>query len=178
MPSFGIFVSWLAVHNKRSRKLLGRLDASGLIYAGDRQTYSADEKRDLVRNLRRESYWNPWCSRALSKVPGIGAIVSPELEGTFRKILGDAERGHEYQSYMMLLMQMLADGEPLPALADVLEQTVRDPTWNHGVRCATLDVLTGYHAQGASDTELSNVRSPRSRRDRSTIRRTRCWAFC
>ena len=148
VPSFAIFASWLAVHNKRSRKRLGRLDPSGLIYAGDRQTYSADEKRALVRNLRRESNWNPWCSRALSRVPGIGAIVSPELEGTFREILTDAERAPGHQSYVMLLMQMLADGEPLPALPDVLEQTVRDRTWNQGVRCATLDVLTGYHARG------------------------------
>ena len=148
VPSFMNFASWLAVHNKRSRKLLGRLYASGLIYAGDAHTYSADEKRDLVRNLRRESNWNPWCSRNVSKLPGIGAIVSPEVEGTFREILTDAKRRHEHQSYVMLLLQMLADGEPLPALADVLEQTVRDRTWNQGVRCAALDVLTGYHARG------------------------------
>ena len=148
LPSFRNFASWLAVHNKQSRKRLSQMNPSGMIYDGDRQTYSADEKRDIVRNLRRESYWNPWCSRSVSKVPGIGGIVSPELEGTFREILTDGERGHEHQSYVMLLMQMLADGEPLPALSDVLEQTVRDRTWNYGVRCAALDVLTSYHAHG------------------------------
>ena len=52
-------------------------------------------------------------------MPGIGAIVSPDLEGTFRAILTDAERAHEHQSCVMLLLQMPADGEPLPALADV-----------------------------------------------------------
>ena len=46
MPSFGNFVSWLAVHNKQSRKRLGQLNPSGLIYAGDRQTYSADEEAE------------------------------------------------------------------------------------------------------------------------------------
>ncbi len=148
VPSFRNFASWLAVHNKQSRKRLSQLNPSGLIYDGDRRTYSADEKRDIVRNLRRESSWNPWCTRSVSKVSGIGAIVSPELEETFREILTDGERGHEHQSYVMLLMQMLADGEPLPALSDVLEQTVRDRTWNQGVRCAALDVLTSYHAQG------------------------------
>ena len=50
-----IFASWLAVHNKRSRKRLSQLDTSGMIYAADRQTYSADEKRDIVLNLRQES---------------------------------------------------------------------------------------------------------------------------
>ena len=148
VPSFRNFASWLAVHNKESRKRLSQLNPSGLIYDGDRETYSADEKRDIVRNLRRESYWNPWCSRSMSKLPGIGAIVSPELEETFQQILTDGKRGREHQSYVMLLMQVLADGEPLPALTDVLEQTVRDQTWNQGVRCAALDVLTSYHARG------------------------------
>ena len=148
VPSFRNFASWLAVHNKESRRMLSQLNPSGMIYDGDRHTYSADEKRDIVRNLRRESYRNPWCSRSLSMVPGFGGIVSPELAETFRQILTDGERGPEHQSYVMLLMQMLADGEPLPALSNVLDQTVRDRTWNQGVRCAALDVLTSYHARG------------------------------
>ena len=148
LAGFRNFVSWLAVHNKPSRKRLSRFDASGLIYAGERDTYSADEKREIVRNLRREAAWNPWCSRSTRKVSGIGAIVSAELEGMFLEILSDPERDHEHQSYVMLLIQMLADGEPLPGLASVLEETVRDPSWRQGVRCAALDVLTGYAAQG------------------------------
>ena len=154
VPSFSTFSSWLAVHNKQSRRRLSQLSPPRLIYDGDRQTYSADEKRDILRNLRRESYWNPWCSRGVSKVPGIGLIVSPELEGTFREILTDLERAREYQSYVMLLMQVLADGEPLPALSDVLEQVVRDLTWNQGVRCAALDVLISYHARGRLGEEM------------------------
>ena len=152
VPSFTNFASWLAVQNKQSRKRLSQLNPSGLIYDGDRQTYSADEKRDIVLNLRRESDWNPWCTRSLSKTHGIGGIVSPELEGTFREILTDRERGREHQSYVMLLMQMLADGEPLSALSDLVEQIVRDSTWNMGVRCAALDVLTSYHAQERVDS--------------------------
>ena len=148
VPSFRNFASWLAVHNKQSRKRLSQLNPSGMIYSGDRQTYSADEKRNIVLNLRGESDWNPWCTRSLSKLPGIGGIVSPELEETFRQILVDSERGREHQSYVMLLMQMLADGEPLPALSDVLEQIVRDLTWNQGVRCSALDVLISFHASG------------------------------
>ena len=148
MPSFGNFVSWLAVHNKQSRKRLSQLNPSGLIYAGDRETYSADEKRDIVRNLRRESSWNAWCIRGIGRLAGFGGIVSPELEGTIRQILMDGERGRERQSYVMLLMQMLVDGKPIPALSDVLEQAVRDSRWNQGVRCAALDVLTSYHARG------------------------------
>ena len=153
VPSFRNFVSWLAVHNKRSRIRLSQLNPSGLIYAGDQQTYSTDEKREIVRNLRRESYWNPWCSRSFSRVSGIGAIVSPELEATFREILSEGKRDHEHQPYVMHLLQMLADGEPLPALSEVLEGIVRDPTWFEGVRGAALDVLEAYHDCGLLETE-------------------------
>ena len=153
IPSFHNFASWLAVHNARSRKRLSQLNPSGLIYAADRQTYSADEKRDIVLNLRRESNWNPWCTRSVGKVPGIGGIVSPELEGTFRDILTGSERAREHQSYVMLLMQMLGDGEPLPALLEVLGRIVRDQTWYPNVRCAALEVLAGYHAQGSLGAE-------------------------
>lgn len=148
VPPFSNFTSWLAIHNKQSRKRLSQLNPSGLIYAADGETYSVDEKREIVVNLRRESYWNPWCSRGMSRVPGIGRIVSSELEETFRKILADEERDRAHQSYVMHLMQMLADGEPLPGLSDVLEQIVRDQTWNQGVRCAALDVLNSYYACG------------------------------
>lgn len=153
VPSFGNFVSWLAVHNKRSRKRLSQLDPSGLIYAGDQQTYSISEKREILRSLRRQS-WNPWCSRSLSWISGIGAIVSPELEETFREILSEGQRDNEHQSYVMSLMQMLADGEPLPALSDALQEAVRDPTWNYGVRCAAVDVLAAYHADDRLGTEV------------------------
>lgn len=71
LPSFGNFVSWLAVHNKPSRSRLGRLDPSGLIYAGHAQLYSVDEKQNLVRDLRREASWNPWCSRTPGNCPHI-----------------------------------------------------------------------------------------------------------
>lgn len=154
LPSFSNFASWLAVHSKQSRSMLSRLDPLGLIYVAGQRTYSTDEKRDIVVNLRREHHWNPWCTRSLLPAPGIGRIVSPELEGTFQEILGDANRDNEHQSYVMLLLQVLADGEPLSALSDVLEDMVRDATWKQGVRCAALDVLTKYHADGSLASEV------------------------
>ena len=54
LPEFHNFASWLAVHNKRSRRRLIHLHPSGLIYDGDRETYSPDEKREIVLTLRRE----------------------------------------------------------------------------------------------------------------------------
>ena len=78
----------------------------------------------------------------------------------------------------MLLIQMLADGEPLAALSDVVEKVVRDPTWKQGVRCAALDVLTGYCAQGGLESGTLVGMVAEIDKARSTIRRTNCWGFC
>ena len=110
LQSFRNFASWLAVHNKPSRKRLSRLNPSGLIYNGDRETFSAEEKREIVLNLRKEWAWNPACSRSRGRVAGFGAIVSPDIEDTLREILSVEERGHARQCFVLLLMQMLADG--------------------------------------------------------------------
>ena len=74
--------------------------------------FRPDEKREIVLNLRREWTQNPHCFRHHGKVAGFGGIVSPELEDTFREILSDGERGIEQQSYVNIILQMLADGDP------------------------------------------------------------------
>ena len=152
LPGFRNFLSWLGVHNRRSRKRIIRLNPSGLIYVGDRETYSADEKREIVLNLRREWTDNPYCSRSMGRVGGFGRIVSPELEETFREILSDPERTHEQQCYVLLLTQMLTDGDPLPALSDLLLDTIRDGSWYPNVRCGALGVLAGYSERGCLES--------------------------
>ena len=98
LSQFKVFIAWLAVHSKSSRKRISQIDPSGMIYIGDVQDYSIDEKRDIVKDLRREWYRNPSCSRSTRWLPGIGKIVTPELEETFREILSDSNREHTHQS--------------------------------------------------------------------------------
>ena len=162
LPAVRNFACWLAVHNKGSRKRLSRMDPSGLIYAAERDTYSPQEKREIVLNLRREWDHNAYASRSVGKVTGIGAIVSPEIEETLRKIFSDDQRDHVHQCYVLLLVQMLADGDPLPDLADVLEAIVRDSTWYPSIRSGALDVLTGYaerdsFSSAALDTLMRDI---------------------
>ncbi len=154
VPAFRNFVSWLAVHNRRSRKRLSELNPSGLIYQGDEETYSVGEKQDILRQLRREADWNPWCLRSISRTSGIGKIVSPDLEGTFRDILSSSERDQCHQSYVLMIMDILADGKPLRALSPVLINIIYDSTWKPGVRCGALDVLVAYHNTGCLESDV------------------------
>lgn len=154
LSQFRVFIPWLAVHSKPSRKRISQIDPSGMIYIGDAQDYSIDEKRDIVKNLRRESYWNPGCLRSIRRTSGIGDIVVPELEETFREILSDTDRELAHQSYVMMLLGMLADGEALPGLSDLLQQIVRDNAWNPGVRGTALDVLVKQNEQDHLDASI------------------------
>ena len=154
MSKFRVFSAWLAVHSKTSRKRISEIDPSRMIYTGDARNYSVDEKREILKNLRRESNWNPWCSRSIRRLPGIGEIVTPELEETFREILSDSDREHAHQSYVMMLLGILADGEALPGLSDLMQQIVQDNTWNQGVRCAALDVLVKQNEQDHLDVSI------------------------
>ena len=165
-----------------------------MIYAGDRDTYAPDEKRQIVLNLRREWDHNPAASRSIGRVAGFGTIVSPEVADTLREILSADERGHAHQCYVLLLMQMLADGDPLPPLADLLEAIMRrrpatapgrPAGGNHARRHVVskrpmrgaLAVLTGYAAQDSLDsaalrTLLHDIHGG------SIKDRTNCWGFC
>ena len=154
LSQFSVFIPWLAVHSKSSRKRISQIDPSGMIYIGDSQDYSIDEKRDIVKNLRRESHTNPWCSRSIRRLPGIGKIVTPELEETFREIMSAPDIEHAHQFQVMTLLEMLADGEVLPGLSDLIQQIVRDDTWNPGVKCTALDVLVKQNEKDHLDASI------------------------
>ena len=154
LSAFSNFSSWLAVHSKPSRPWLSQLNPRGLIYGDDAQSYSVDEKQSIIKNLRRESSWNPSCSRSISNNSGIGKIVSPELEEYFHEVLSDSDRSQEHQPYVMMLLQILADGEPLPNISGQLEDIVVDTSWLLGVRCAALDVLISYNRDNRLETDV------------------------
>ena len=148
LPSFRNLAAWLAVHSPPTRRRLAELHPSGLVHFADRDTFSPDEKRLLVANLRREADWNPWCLRSMRRT-GLGPIVCRDVEDVVRRALADDDRGSAHQQYVMMLLQALVDGDPLPTLAPHAEDIVRDTTWREGVRCAALDVLVAYHGKGA-----------------------------
>ena len=143
-----VFVAWLAVHSKTSRFMISQINPSGMIYMGDAQEYSTDEKSSILENLRRESDWNPWCSGSIRRTSGIGKIVAPELEETFRDILSNSNRSRAYQSYILMILGILEDGQVLPGLSSLIEKMVRDDTCYPSIKSAALDVLIKQNKEG------------------------------
>lgn len=153
MLPFRNFAAWLGVHNRLSRKQLCRLNPSGLFHAGGKDTFSTEERRDILVNLRREANWNPDCLY-MRRRSGLGALVSPELEDVFHEVLSAPNRGYPNRPYVMMVLQILGDGEPLPALVAKIVQIVRDPSWQPGVRCAAVDILIAYRKRDVVQTEV------------------------
>lgn len=153
MRPFRNFAAWLGVHNRPSRKQLCRLNPSGLFHAGGKDTFSGEERRDILASLRREADWNPDCLYATRRL-ALGPLVSPELQDPFHEILSAPDRGYPNEPYVMLALQALRDGEPLPALAPKLLHIVRDPSWLPGVQCAALDVLIAYRKRDVVQTDV------------------------
>ena len=152
MGPFRNFVAWLAVHNRPSRKQLSRLNPGGMFYVGGPDTFSVNEKRDILVNLHREGRWNPDCLYT-KRWPGLGQLVSVELQDAFREILTTRERKYPSQPHVMMALQALEDGQPLPDLVPRVLQIVRDPSWLPGIRCAALDTLIEYQKRKALQTD-------------------------
>ena len=150
---FGNFVAWLGVHNRPSRKQLSRLNPGGMFYVGGPDTFSVDERRDILVNLRREARWNPDCLYT-RRWPGLGPLVSVELQDACEEILTTPERGYPNQPHVMMVLQALRDGDPLPDLVPRVLRLVRDPSWLPGVRCAALDILIEYWKRKAVRTDV------------------------
>ena len=150
---FGNFAAWLGVHNRPSRKQLSRLNPGGMFYVGGPDTFFADERRDILVNLRREARWNRDCLYT-RRWPGLGPLVSVESQDACEEILTTPERRYPNQPHVMMVLQALGEGDPLPDLVPAVLQLVRDPSWLPGVRCAALDILIEYRKRKAVQTDL------------------------
>ena len=153
MGPFRNFVAWLAVHNRPSRKQLSRLNPGGMFYRGGPDMYAAHERRDILFNLRREARWNPECLYT-RRWPGLGPLVSVEVQDAFQEILTTTERNYPNQPHVMMALQALQDGQPLPDLVPSVLRIVRDPSWLPGIRCAALDTLVEYRKRNALQEDV------------------------
>ena len=129
---FQYFIAWLGVHHRPSRPRLSAFNPSGLFYAGDRGTFSTEERRTILVDLRREARWNPWCLRSMRRT-GLGPLVSADLKEELAGIVSASDRGYPHQPHVMMLLQALCDGTPLPGLVPEVHRIVRDPSWLPGL---------------------------------------------
>ena len=148
--------AWLAAHCPRARPEIIERDPLGTILYGAARGFCPDAKRQVVLGLERMTRRNPWAGSALWTDPRLGCLAAPELEEVFRIHLHEPPRDDEdaAQRFMLLLLQSLKHGSPIPALAETLMSIARDDRRWPQARLLALDTFIRHQDDNAAPAEL------------------------
>ncbi len=120
--------AWLAAHSKSSRAEVIPRDPLGVVLYGDAAHFSPEEKRLLLDGLERQTAANPRLITTVQLDSRLGDLVSSDMENQVREILTAPAREDSWQSFVVILLEALQHGDPLPTLADPLKELIRDGT--------------------------------------------------
>ena len=150
--------AWLAAHSKPSRAEVIARDPLGTVLYGDAEHFSPEEKRLLLNGLERQTAANPRLITTVQLDSRLGDLVSSDMENQFREILTAPAREDSWQSFVVILLEALQHGEPLPELADPLKELIRDGTWWPRIRDRAVDVFVQHRRNDTQAlTELKEL---------------------
>ena len=149
--------AWIAVHSKASRAEIVERDPLGTILYGDVRGFSLDEKRQVLDCLERETERNPWSRNMIGLDPRLRDLVAADMEEVVRGYLCDPRRGDAGQRFTAILLGSLIQGRPIPAIAGLLTEIVRDESRWPGVRRLALDALIWHRGRDAGADELKTL---------------------
>ena len=133
--------AWLAGHSKSSRAEVIPRDPLGVVLYGDAQHFSPEEKHLLLYGLERQTAANPRLIVTVQLDSRLGDLVSSDMESEVREILTAPAREDSWQSFVVIVLEALQHGEPLPSLADPLRELIRDGTRWPRIRDRAVNLL-------------------------------------
>ena len=136
--------SWLAAHSNPSRAEVIERDPLGTVLYGDAQHFSPKEKGRLLHGLKRETAANPRLIVTVQLDSRLGDLVSSDMADQFREFLTNPSRQDSWQSFIVILLEALQDGEPLPELADSLMNLIRDASWWPRIRHRAINAFVQH----------------------------------
>ena len=150
--------AWLAAHSKSSRAEVIARDPLGTVLYGDAEHFAPDEKRLLLDGIEQQTAANPRLITTLQLDSRLGDLVSSDMENHVREILTSPAREDSWQSFIVILLEALRHGEPLPKLADPLKELIRDGTRWPRIRDRAVDVFVRHRRNGTQAlTELKEL---------------------
>lgn len=148
--------AWLAAHNKTSRTEIVARDPLGTVLYGDVRGFSPDEKRGLLSGLKRLTERNPWFRETVRMDSRLGGLAALDMEEVFRSHLRDGPGDDAGQRFQALLLQSLIHGPPIPGLAGLLMEIVRDEDRWFVARSLALDAFV-QHGGPEAPPELKKL---------------------
>lgn len=139
ISEFRGLAAWLAAQSKVARQDVIERDPVGTILHGDVQDFSISEKRLVLQTLKAETDRNPWVVGSTGLDSPLGSLAGPDVDDDFLKALTDPARNDAQESFVLLILQAVGAGAPMPGLGEPLMAIVRDDTWSMTVRCAALE---------------------------------------
>ncbi len=137
--------AWLAAHSRSSRAEVIPRDPLGIVLYGDAQHFSPEEKRLLLDGLKRQTAANPRLITTVQLDSRLGDLVSSDMENQILKILTAPARKDSWQSFVVILLEALWHGEPIPRLVDPLKELIRDGTRWPRIRDRAVYLFVRHH---------------------------------
>ncbi len=139
ISEFRGLAAWLAAQSKPTRPEVIERDPLGTVLHGDVQDFSVPEKRLVLQTLKSETDLNPWLAADTALDSPLGSLAESDLEADFRQALTDPARDEAHESFVLLILQAIGAGVPMPRLDEPLMAIVRDDAWSMILRCAALE---------------------------------------
>jgi len=144
--------AWLAATapSELRRELIER-DPLGVVLNGDVRNFSRADKLNVLNALRDEATrYTYFRSQNWASHP-FGALATKDMEGDFKGLLESTDRSPPHLALVDCVLDALAHGQHMPALAPALEQVVRNKTYWFGSRKEALKIL-GIYAQADNNS--------------------------
>lgn len=134
--------AWLAsILIGEKRHYLVDADPVAVALYGDLSRWDIRDKRHVLEALRGEARRAPWLFGWQWELAPLGALASADMADPLREILAAPERDDAQQMLVDGVLEAIRYAEPLPQLADVLEDIVRDDSRWSGIRRLALHAL-------------------------------------
>ena len=144
--------AWLATYSEPVRADLISKNPVDLGIYGDLGTFSGDDKGRVLDALLAQPMS---LSRALFNTKRSSPLAARETESQIRKVLRSEERGSDQEIRVTFLALLLASGERLPGMEDVILGIVRDGSWPARVREDATNAFVCYQQDlSGGDAEL------------------------
>ena len=143
--------AWFGAHASIARPQLIELDPIGVGLYGDICTFSLNDRRTLLKALRREGIRLSSLWRSAS---AFRTLAVPDMEPDLKEILIDTNRDPDHQMFTDFVLQIVAEGAVSSDLSGMLIKIVRDRTRWPRVHTAALDALIAAGDIGNKTHEL------------------------
>jgi len=161
--------AWLAILLPEDAEILIRSDPFGVLSYGDARHLSPTSRRVLLSALAALQSQDPWFRGDNWSTHAIAGLSAPDMADAFRDVLRRPDAGHSLRT---VVLDALAEGEPIAALSPELLAIIADPSLSYAERYRAVDALfrCGDEAQKQLVSTFKGLqRSPNDVRLRSHI---------